>query len=326
MKNLLSSREVGKFLEIFSRNNVKLSFEKPENIYNSLNLIFKIAASIITRKVLESYAKIKYYEYDITKKTLLSTFSTHPYGSLFYIDDKKIHEQIQILKDALFYFRRGLFILDNTFYIGYKKDTSVIETYYYFLAKGNLFFVEDEVVANLYDTLISSEAAKKLLTDIRNANKINFDLDYISFNTQSIPSKLGFIFNISDIVNKIQFSSYYDYIDMKKIDECLEKMQDGVMIVQLHSKFFNSDFISLEFGISAEKLEEKLKIFKEHELITDEEIEFIETKKNYSNYIIKFRWSSSEKMVKKIYCENMEILTSEWVEELFNFDGGLTGG
>lgn len=312
--------EVAKINQIFSKNNVKLTFDKFSDYFKSLEELVAEISKCSIRHHLENYYFSVSREYDIKKLKCLTETKYYLYSTVIFQTTDKINMHLNALRESFYYFPSGLFDIDSAYGIASKVEYQAVEGFYYKLTNGNLPALTDEFFEYMMEFFQIQDNNLIGLKRLRQTPEL-LELNYISIDYSDNISKLGFATPLSNFV-KANFSEIFDgYVRLKEFCKSLEKL-DQEIGVGLQFSVDNPSFLSLEIKISKENLDNYLNIFEDNGMFTADEKRYIYNiidSDKASEYTIKFRWSDKNKYTVKWYNEfPNETNAPEWYEHLSN--------
>lgn len=302
---LYSKNAIKNVISIFGKNNVKLEFENPTDLYKAINSVIRQSTLIHVNEIKKSLCGAEMKEYDVYKKEYLSNIKGYTYAWLSLLADEKIAKQISIIKDGMYYYD-GLLDLASPFAICYKTDTNIIEGYYYSFSYKNLLGKDDEFVDLIYDGMQFTENTKAYLQNLRKVNPDNYNIHYLAFDFLSVPRKMGFRTSVKEFLQSDVLNFYPDYIHLKNIVECISQCPDHSTEVGL--QFIpQRDYIAIDINLKTEDVVTATEIMTKMNIIEKEEENYIKTlfyqglDSGLTNVTWKYRWNSKNKFTIKHY-------------------------
>jgi len=290
---------------LLSKNKVKLEFENPKDLSNALDAVIRDSVKIHINEVKKSLCGAEMKEYDVFERKYLSNIKGYTYAWIGILADEKIAKQLQILKEAYYYFD-GLLDLASPWAISYLANTNTIEGYYYSFSDKNLLGKDDEFVEVVYDSMSLSETSRKFLRSLRSADPTKFNVHYLAFDTINNPRKIGFRCSINEVLNSNIEEVYGDYIHLSSVIECLRMSTDYT--TEVGFQFIpEKDYFGIDINVKNEDVMAASSAMLDMGIIEKPEYDFIVTlymqgiDDDLSNLTWKFRWSSKNKFTIKHY-------------------------
>jgi hypothetical protein len=300
-----SANAIKNIINTFNKNNVKLQFENPSDLYASINSIIRQSTRIHINEIKKSLCGAEMKEYDVYKKQYLSNIKGYTYAWLSILADEKIAKQISIIKEGMYYYD-GLLDLASPFAICYKMDSNVIEGYYYSFSYKNLLGKDNDFVDLIYDGMKFSEKTKSYLTNLRNVNPNNYSIHYLAFDFMSVPVKMGFRTSIKEFLQSDIINFYSDYIHLENVVECIRQCHDYDTEVGL--QFIpQKNYIAIDINLKIEDVTNAIVMMTEMNIMGKDEENYTKTlfyqglDAGLTNVTWKYRWNSKNKFTIKHY-------------------------
>jgi len=290
-----SSGSHRKILNCFSKNNIKLTFEKSLDLKNTLNQIIKFSSSVHLQENKKNLFKYEVVEYNLTKSHPCNLKKMYSYGWTEILAHNKNRKHLQSIQDLLSFTGSSLFDISECFSDIFKYSNNVIHSFEYRISPKNLLGVDDSNFKYLIDTL----KMPSVVEEIRNNNNSIFDLLSIHFNYQNQIIDVSFLTSLKNLKSDIisdYFLHYKNFIDIFNIID-----DDGEVSITF---FPNSKKFSLE--IFPTKEETFSLLFHKLQYLNIYDSNFLDelSVDNYKNFSIKFSWinyQTMEVILSKIY-------------------------
>ena len=290
---------------IFGKHNVKLEFDNPQELSNALEDVIRNSVILHIASSKKNLCGAEMKEYDVFKRQYLSNIRGYTYAWLGILADEKIATQIQLIKEAYYYFD-GLLDLASPWAISYIQNTNSIEGYYYSFSEKNLLGKDSEFVEQVYDSMELSEKSRVFLRNLRDTNPDTFSVHYLAFDTNNIPRKMGYRSTIGDAVASNLKDVYGGYIHMPQVFECLERASD--YSTEVGFQFIpTKNYFGIDINVVNDDVMGGVDAMQSLGIIGEEESAYMKTlflqglDRDISNVTWKFRWSSPKKFTIKQY-------------------------
>lgn len=298
-----SEQDISEFVNILTKNKLKIEFEKKEDFLNGMEQLAKRASKKIFIEKFYDTAVLKLREYDVSSLTLISTGIGYPYRFFDYCPIPNIKDCIDIILKSFGEVAHGV-ALDfmGNFGIMYSGDdkNGKYEGAYFWLNKDAFNRATLQEKKYFYDCFYVPQKHTNFLMETDDISVF----DYIGFNKKNLITKYAIAMPYQSFISKNPKKYYGDYCNFDKVFSMLEvKEPDDWMSLQISASY--PDYVAFETFMEKHQFDDYVNKMAELELITDK------TKENLFNFdfgnlhqfVIKFRWDSKEKFSIKVYTE-----------------------
>lgn len=319
MKFELNSLEITKILSQFNKRNIKLTLDNPTDITLALNDAFPIFLQAQSRLHQEEYNS-KCYELNCDDMKPSGVVGFYQYALMVLLADKNHLHNIQTVHKLLSYFSevKQLPVVDmnGMFGVDLSADEKYLNGYYY----GVVSYPINDVHIDQQNSIFSDMKINPLWIDYLldySLNKKQIYLNYFSFDSRKILSRLGYSVMIRDFIDspKIKYKKVENILDFLKTETSLHDLSFEECGLQFSSSLVPSEHFGLEFSPCpreryrdrSEYLEFMDNYFTKmigYDLITPQQKDYILSNPltiQSKDGILKFRWGNRQKYQVKWY-------------------------
>lgn len=301
-----SKDEIESILTIFTNNKVKLEFETPNKLVQSLEQISNFCLAKKANEVFQNLSTVFLVEFDVKNKTIISTGVGHPFSSIGFCSYPQLNQQLKIISELFSFHPRSIIDLYSSYMIMYLGDsTEKAEQFYYCIDSGILCDITEDSwddflgIFNLSDTTIDFLKQETNYTS----------LDYIGFDLNNELSKISFSVPRFWFFRRIPENYYVEYI---KIDPVLQLIYEYTekeeIFISLQYSCQNQDYFSVEIQVPPLSLSDLYVKMCDYGIIDEDTLNnfmSMEIPKEYINSVVKFRWATKDNFSVKLYLEKL---------------------
>lgn len=290
-----SSESHRKILNCFSKNNIKLTFEKSLDLKNALNQIIKFSSSVHLQENKKNLFKYEVIEYNLTKSHPCNLKKMYSYGWTEILAHDKNRKHLQLIQDLLSFTASSLFDISECFSDVFKYSNNVIHSFEYRISSKNLWGVDD----TNFEYLIQTLKLSRIIEEIRKNNNSMFDLLSMHFNYQNQITDVSFLTSLNNLKSDAVLSYFSSYQNFSDIFNVIDGNGDSEVAITFSP---NSKRFSLEvFPTEEEKFSF---LFDEIQQLNIYDSNFLNdlSVSNYRNFSIKFLWTGHQ---------NIEVILSK---------------
>jgi len=306
MKFKYLKRDMTQLVKIFDENNIKLTFEDFNNLYLAFEKVIDTSTQIKINHCVSNFYSSSAKEYDLKKRSIVSSGKAYRYSSVDYFPDERIKKNIELLRKMFHYFPKGIFNVDSTFGVAYKGESKLIEGYYFAITSGNIPMLDDNLLTDIFDVFNLPKTTQDFLFSIRRDTDL-FDIEYVGMSFSGLIVKIGFVTPIFMFMQ----SDYQKYKEYKKflnvLDVLRELPTDYGLGMQYVTNSNYSDYIALEYVIvGKEESLSHLESIRQRKIIKaetyDETKQFL-NKEDFDAVVFKYKWENKDNINIKLYLE-----------------------
>ena len=298
-----SQDEIENILTIFTENKIKLEFETPSELIQSLQQISDYCLQKKANQVFENLSTVFLLEFDVKNKTIISTGVGYPFSSIGFCSYLQLNSQLKLISEIFSFHPRSIIDLYSSYMIMYSGDSiKTPEQFYYCIDSGILI----DITEDSWDEFLN-------IFNLSN-NTINFlkqetnyiSLDYIGFDLDDKLSKISFSIPRFWLFKRVPENYYGEYINIDSVLELILEYYNDEVFVGLQYSCQSQEYFSIEVQVSPSELKKFYRALYEFSIIdstTFENFNGMEIPSEYVNSMVKFRWKSPTEFSVKLYLE-----------------------